>query len=62
MPLTDAYMPTTLGDSNLLIYWEQYALVIARPMTHVWEKFTNNFKQNACSLRGNKKSNLRYTR
>jgi len=33
--LTDAYMPATLGDSNLLIYGEQYALVIARPKTRV---------------------------
>jgi len=38
VPLTNAYMLTILGDSNLLIYWEQYALVIARPMTRLWEK------------------------
>jgi len=35
VPLTDAYMPTTLVDSNLMIYWEQYALVIARSTTRV---------------------------
>jgi len=58
VPLTDAYMPITLGDSNLLIYWEQYVLVIARLMTRVWEKLTKNFKQNACSWWGNKKNQI----
>jgi len=45
VPLTGAYMTTTLRYSNLLIYWEQYALVIAIPMTRVWAKLTKNFKQ-----------------
>jgi len=30
------------------LYWEQYALVIARPMMRVWANLIKKFKQNVC--------------
>jgi len=44
--------PLHWATVDLFICLEQYALVITRTMTRVWEKWTTKFKQKACSRWG----------
>jgi len=44
--------PQLWDTLNLLIYWKQYANVIARPMMRVWAILTTKLKQNAWSWWG----------